>query len=52
MEKVELLPFRTLCIEKYAALGIPFPLEGTPPAGEEHLAPFYEALGPLAKPAK
>ena len=52
VEKVELLPFRTLCIEKYAALGLPFPLEGTPPAGEEHLAPFYEALGPLAKPAK
>ena len=52
VEKVELLPFRTLCIEKYAALGLPFPLEGTPPAGKEHLAPFYEALGPLAKPAK
>ena len=52
VETVELLPFRTLCIEKYAALGLPFPLEGTPPAGKEHLAPFYEALGPLAKPAK
>ena len=52
VETVELLPFRTLCIEKYAALGLPFPLEGTPPAGKEHLAPFYEELGPLAKPAK
>lgn len=52
VEKVELLPFRTLCIEKYAALGLPFPLEGTPPAGKEHLAPFYEALGPLAAPAQ
>ena len=52
VEKVELLPFRTLCIEKYAALGIPVPLEGTPPAGEEHLAPFRAALGPLAAPAE
>ena len=52
VEKVELLPFRTLCIEKYAALGVPFPLEGTPPAGEEHLAPFRAALGLLAAPAE
>src|SRR5699024_365646 len=52
VEKVELLPFRTLCIEKYAALGLPFPLEGTPPAVEEHLAPFRAALGPLAAPAE
>ena len=52
VEKVELLPFRTFCIEKYAALGIPFPLEGTPPAGEEHLTPFCQALGPLAAPAE
>ena len=52
VEKVELLPFRNLCIEKYAALGIPFPLQNTPPAGEEHLRPFYAALGHLAAPAK
>ena len=52
VERVELLPFRTLCIEKYAALGVPFPLKGTPPAGEEHLAPFRAALGPLAVPAE
>lgn len=50
VQKVELLPFRTLCTEKYAALGLPFALEGTPPAGPEHLAPFYAALGPLAAP--
>ena len=30
VERVELLPFRTLCLEKYRTLGIPFPLEGTP----------------------
>ncbi len=52
VEKVELLPFRTLCAEKYDALGVPFPLKDTPPAGKELLAPFYAALGPLAAPAK
>ncbi len=30
VERIELLPFRDLCAEKYAALGIPFPLAGTP----------------------
>lgn len=30
VRRIELLPFRTLCREKYAALGISFPLEGTP----------------------
>lgn len=29
-EKIELLPFRKLCIEKYEKLGIPFPLRDTP----------------------
>ncbi|MBQ7338629.1 MAG: pyruvate formate lyase-activating protein [Clostridia bacterium] len=30
VEKVELLPFRRLCIEKYDRMGIPFPLRDTP----------------------
>ncbi len=30
VKKIELLPFRKLCIEKYEALGIPFPLADTP----------------------
>lgn len=30
VKKIELLPFRKLCIEKYRALGIPFALESTP----------------------
>ena len=30
-KKVELLPFKNLCLEKYKALNIPFPLDGTPP---------------------
>ena len=35
IEKTELLPFRKLCVEKYRALGIDFPLENTPEASEE-----------------
>lgn len=30
IKKVELLPFKNLCIEKYHSLQIPFPLEDTP----------------------
>ncbi len=38
VEKVELLPFRKLCAEKYEAMGIKFPLIDTPEAKEEELA--------------
>lgn len=31
IKKVELLPFKNLCLEKYHALNIPFLLDGTPP---------------------
>lgn len=30
VEKIELLPFRKLCLPKYEALGVPFLLKGTP----------------------
>ena len=30
IKKVELLPFKKLCLEKYEAVGIPFPLANTP----------------------
>ncbi len=35
IEKIELLPFRKLCLEKYDAMGIDFPLRGTPEASGE-----------------
>lgn len=34
LEKIEWLPFRKLCVEKYQRLGIPFPLADTPEMGE------------------
>lgn len=36
--KVELLPFKTLCREKYKNLGIPFPLEHTEAMSKDKLA--------------
>ena len=38
IERVELLPFRKLCLEKYEALGINFPLRDTPEMREDDLA--------------
>lgn len=35
IEKIELLPFRKLCIEKYHYLGMKFPLESIPEASAE-----------------
>ena len=35
LQRLELLPFQTLCQSKYDALGIPFPLAAVPPCGEE-----------------
>ncbi len=32
IERIEFLPFRKLCLEKYESLGIPFPLADTPEA--------------------
>ena len=34
LQKVELLPFRKLCTEKYASMGVKFPLEEIPEATE------------------
>lgn len=38
IERIELLPFRKLCLEKYKALGIPFPLSDTPAADVKMVA--------------
>lgn len=44
IQKVELLPFKNLCLEKYRALNIPFPLEGTPPMRVETLEKLDRVL--------
>ncbi len=38
LQKLELLPFKKMCLPKYAALGIPFPLAATPEMPGETLA--------------
>lgn len=35
VKKIELLPFKKLCLEKYERLGIPFPLSDTPEMSSE-----------------
>ena len=42
VEKLELLPFRKLCIHKYEALGIDFPLRGVPECGADKLCELQE----------
>ena len=37
LERLELLPFHKICMEKYERMGIPFPLADTPEMGEEEL---------------
>ena len=44
IERVELLPFRKLCTEKYDALGIPFPLIDTPAASLNNVKALEQRL--------
>ena len=44
VSRVELLPFRKLCLEKYAELGIPFPLADTPEATGNATRELYRIL--------
>jgi len=44
LEKIELLPFRRLCAEKYQNLGIPFPLADTPEADPETIRALRRLL--------
>lgn len=42
IEKIELLPFRKLCLEKYENMGIEFPLKNTPEAKQEFINEVYK----------
>ena len=44
LNKVELLPFRKLCVEKYKSLGIPFPLADVPECSEETIEKLRKLL--------
>lgn len=44
IKKVELLPFKNLCLEKYRALHIPFPLADTPPMRADALERLERTL--------
>ena len=44
IKKVELLPYKNLCLEKYRTLGIPFPLEDTPPMRADVLEALEKVL--------
>jgi len=44
IEKIELLPFRKLCLDKYDEMGIEFPLKDTPEAEEEEINRLYQIL--------
>ena len=41
VKKLELLPFRKLCVPKYNSLGIPFPHKDTPPCDKESIDYLY-----------
>ena len=42
--KIELLPFKKLCLDKYKKLGIKFPLEDTPECEKSKIDELYEYL--------
>ena len=46
IEKVELLPFRKLCLEKYEAMDLSFPLKDSPETTQERIAELYQYLPP------
>lgn len=44
LKKIELLPFKKLCVEKYKSLGIPFPLADVPECSEETIEKLRKLL--------
>jgi pyruvate formate lyase activating enzyme len=50
VQRVELLPYHTLGVHKYKALGIAYPLEGVPPAKGEALETWNKRLNEVCCP--
>ena len=44
IQKIELLPFRRLCLEKYQSLGIDFPFSGIEDTTEDEIKRAYQIL--------
>ena len=42
VEKIELLPYRTMGIAKYKSMGIPYSLENTPELSQEELDQIFK----------
>lgn len=44
LQRLELLPFRKLCLSKYQAMGLPFPLENCNECTEEKISVLYRII--------
>ena len=44
IERIDLLPYHTMAIDKYKTLGIKYPLEGVPPMDKDRLEELYRLL--------
>ena len=44
IERIDLLPYHTMAIDKYKTLGIKYPLEGVPPMDQDKLSDLYKIL--------
>lgn len=44
IERIDLLPYHTMAIDKYKKLGIKYPLEGIPPMDKDKLNDLYDIL--------
>ncbi len=44
IERIDLLPYHTMAIDKYKKLGIKYPLEGVPPMDKDKLDELYNIL--------
>lgn len=43
-EKLELLPFKKICVSKYQSMNIPFPLDATPECSPQRIQELYQML--------
>lgn len=44
LQKIELLPFKKLCLEKYEKLGLEFPLKDTPECEKSKIDELYQSI--------